>query len=173
MPTVVALPPLPWFRVRDHTMMDFRGKDTGEGVALELQLILPELAPGRVLLDNRDTAGRGFCLCTANHGALEICVNDGQTESQWTSDPVLTAGRRHHVVVNIDGGPRIISFVIDGRFCDGGDTRQFGWGRFSPHLKHINGGDLRIAPEVKRLNIFARILRTFEAVALFFESKKD
>lgn len=24
------------------------------------------------------------------------------------------------------GGPRIVSYIIDGRFCDGGDARQFG-----------------------------------------------
>ena len=33
----------------------------------------------------------------------------------------------------------MISFVVDGRLCDGGDFRQFGWGRFSPHLRHANG----------------------------------
>jgi hypothetical protein len=165
-PERMPLARLPWFRVRDHSVLDFRGQDTGEGVALELEVTLPDLTPGRVLLDNRDAAGRGFCLRTANSGALELALNDGQTENRWTSDPVFTAGRRHHVVVNIDGGPRIISFVVDGRFLDGGDVRQFGWGRFSPHLKHINGaGDLRIAPEVTRLNAFGRILRTFEAVA--------
>lgn len=165
MPAAAPLPPLPWFRVRDGSKMDFRGKDTGEGVALEFVVALADLAPGRVLLDNRDAAGCGFCLRTADGGALELSLNDGQTENRWTGDPVLSAGRRHHVVVNIDGGPRIISFVIDGRFCDGGDARQFGWGRFSPHLKHLNGdSELRIGPEVMRLNVFGRILQTFEAV---------
>jgi hypothetical protein len=164
MPVTVPLPPLPWFRVRDHSVLDLRGKDTGEGVALELELTLPDGAPGRVLLDNRDGAGRGFCLRTAGAGALELMLNDGQTASHWISDPALDVGRPHHVVVNIDGGPRVISFVVDGRFLDGGETRQFGWGRFSPYLRHMNGAaDLHIAPEVKDLRIFGRILRTFEA----------
>ena len=165
MPTTAPMPPLPWFRVRDWGARDYGGKDTGEGVAIELELVLPDLAPGRVLLDNRDGCGHGFCLRTAEAGTLELTLNDGQTENRWTSDPLLTVNRPHHVVVNIDGGPRIISFIIDGRFCDGGDTRQFGWGRFSPHLKHINGdGELRIDTGISRLNVFGRILRTFEAV---------
>jgi hypothetical protein len=165
LPAAAPLPTLPWFRTRDGNSADFRGKDTREGVALELELVLPDLTPGRLLLDNRSGDGRGFCLRTADGGALELLLNDGQTENRWVSDPVLEAGRQHHVVVNIDGGPRLISFVIDGRFCDGGDARQFGWGRFSPHLKHINGArELRIAPEVSRLNLYGRILRTFEAV---------
>jgi hypothetical protein len=164
LPAAAPLPPLPPFRVRDGNAPDFRGRDTGAGVALELRLILPDLAPGRVLLDNRDDAGRGFCLRTSEGGALEIILNDGQTENRWASDPVLQAGRRHHVVVNIDGGSRIISFIIDGRFCDGGDTRQFGWGRFSPHLRHLNGADLRLAPQIDELRVYARILRTAEAI---------
>ena len=165
MPAAAALPPLPCFRVRDWGKLDFCGKDTGEGVALELKLTLADLEAGRVLLDNRDAAGRGFCLRTSAGGALELSLHDGQTENRWSSDAVLAAGRPHHVVVNIDGGPRIISFVINGRSCDGGEARQFGWGRFSPHLKHINAAELRIAPEINKLNIFGRILRTFEAAA--------
>jgi hypothetical protein len=165
-PAAALLPPLPWFRVRDWNVSDFRGRDTGEGVALELVVTMPDLASGHALLDNRDAAGRGFCLRTAQGGLLELALNDGQTENHWTSDPMLAAGKPHHVVINIDGGPRIISFVVDGRFCDGGNTRQFGWGRFSPHLKHINGaGELRIGPEITRLNVFGRILPTFEAVS--------
>ena len=171
MPPSVPLPPLPWFRVRDYHSPDYHGKDTGAGLALELTVILPELAPGRVLLDNRDAAGRGFCLGTADGGALELLLNDGQTENRWASDPVLTAGRHHHVVVNIDGGPRIISFIVDGRFLDGGDARQFGWGRFSPHLKHVNGSELCITPTVDILHVYGRVLYTFEAETRYNQSR--
>lgn len=165
MPAAVSLPPLPWFRVRDEHASDGHGIDTAAGLALELLVTLPNLAPGCLLLDNRDAAGRGFALCTAAEGALELLLHDGQTENRWTSDSVLTAGQRHHVVVNIDGGPHIISYIIDGRFCDGGDARQFGWGRFSPCLCHVNGGMLRLAPAVEQLCVFTRVLYTHEAVA--------
>jgi len=165
LPASVLLPELPAFRVRDRTALDGRGQDTGAGLALELELTLPDLDPGRILLDNRDVAGRGFCLHTAVGGALEILLCDGQTRNTWASDPVLSAGQRHHVVVNIDGGPRIISYVLDGRFCDGGEIRQFGWGRFSPFLRHVNAAaELRLAPAVTRLRMYGRVLRTSEAV---------
>lgn len=49
MPAAAPLPLLPWFRVRDGSVLDFRGKDTGEGVALELEMVLADLMPGRVL----------------------------------------------------------------------------------------------------------------------------
>ena len=172
MPAGAPLPPLPAFRVRDGHAADHRGKDTGEGLALELRLTLPDLEPGRVLLDTRDDAGRGFRLRTCEGGALEIALCDGQTENVCAGDAVLRPGTRHHVVITLDGGPRIVSFIIDGRFCDGGETRQFGWGRFSPHLRDVNGTALRIAPQVEGLRVYGRPLRTAEAVMRYLRAEQ-
>lgn len=167
LPAGIQLPPLPWFRVRDYQTPDYRGMDTGNGLTLELLFTLPTLESGHLLLDNRDATGRGFCLRAHDNGTLELLLNDGQTGNHWSSDPLLIAGKEHHVVVNIDGGPRIISYIIDGRCSDGGETRQFGWGRFSSYLRHVNGGDLRIAPEVAQVRVYGRVLLTCEAVARY------
>jgi len=57
---------------------------------------------------------------------------------------------------------------VDGVLCDGGEQRQFGWGRFSPTLRTPNGAaTLKIAPAVKSLRIYSRALRTSEAVGSF------
>ncbi len=165
MPATASMPELPWFRIRDYSYLDCRGKDTGDGVAIEMVINLPEISPYIILLDNRDETGRGFCLRTISSGALELYISDGQTENIWKSDAVLKPNQQHHVVVNIDGGPRIITFIIDGRFCDGGDTRQFGWGRFSPYLRHINTAEnIRIGTEIISLQIYGRVLCTSEAI---------
>ena len=51
---------------------------------------------------------------------------------------------------------------------DGGDSRQFGWGRYSPNLMSANGAPtLRVTPSVKNLRLYNRALRTSEAVAAF------
>ena len=48
------------------------------------------------------------------------------------------------------------------------DVRQFGWGRFSPHLRHANGSPrLLVDGAVQALRIYGRALRTSEAVAHF------
>ena len=61
-----------------------------------------------------------------------------------------------------------MSFVVDGVLCDGGDARQFGWGRFSPTLRSPRGADtLRIAPAVQSLRVYNRALLTSEAVGNF------
>jgi hypothetical protein len=97
-------------------------------------------------------------------------MNDGRTENRWSSDPnSLQTGRCQHIAVNVDGGPKIVTFIIDGRLCDGGATRRFGWGRFSPNLRDANGGKtLRIAPSlngrIDRLRLYDCCLRTSEVI---------
>jgi hypothetical protein len=57
---------------------------------------------------------------------------------------------------------------MDGTLCDGGDQRQFGWGRFSPLLRTPAGSPtLAISPAVKSLRLYNRALRTSEAVGNF------
>jgi hypothetical protein len=120
----------------------------------------------QTLLDNRSTDGKGFVLRTNTNGVLEITLNDGRTRNNWSSDPgMLENDTLHHVSVIVDGGPKIISFVIDGKLCDGGETRQFGWGRFSPNLRSANGDEtLRIGSGVASVKIYGRALRTAEAI---------
>lgn len=165
LPAAAPLPSLPAFRVRDPHAPDFRGRDTGAGVTIELLLALPDRRAGRILLDTRNESGSGFALVTGDGGTLEITLCDSQTRNQWASTPLPADGRPHHIVVVIDGGPRIISFIIDGRFDDGGDHRPFGWGRFSPALRHIAGAtEIRLGKEVRRIALYGRALATWEAV---------
>jgi hypothetical protein len=82
---------------------------------------------------------------------------------------MLKEGRLHHLVVNVDGGPKIITFVVDGILNDGGDYRQFGWGRFSPNLYGINGANLlRVGPNLEgsilSIRLYDRYLTTSQAI---------
>ena len=68
----------------------------------------------------------------------------------------------------MDGGPKIITFVVNGVLCDGGEERQFGWGRFSPDLRAPTGAaTVKIASSVNALRLYNRALRTSEAVGNF------
>jgi len=171
-PDEVKMPELPAFIRRDRAS-PYGTEDLRQGFTLELWVRFDALAPGQVLLDSRRENGRGVCLHTALGGAVEIILNDGRTENRWDCDPgILEVGKLHHVAAIVDGGPKIITFVVDGRLCDGGEYRQFGWGRFSPHLRDANGGEtLWIGPdfqgEVKTLRIYDRQLRTSEAIGNF------
>jgi hypothetical protein len=167
LPDAADLPALPAFNRRDHTRADYGIEDLRGGFTIEATIQLASLQPGQALLDNRTEDGRGFCLQTDGRGAVEIVLNDGRAENRWACDPgLLQAGRGHRVAVLVDGGPKIIVFVVDGRVCDGGEDRQFGWGRFSPHYRGPQGGPaLRIdAGAVRSLRLYGRCLRVSEAL---------
>lgn len=169
MPSAAPAPSMPLF-LRRARQAGQPAEKTRAGVSLDLWLRLPDANPGRVLVDNRTADGKGFTISTAAGGAVEIVMNDGRTENRWSSDTgILQPGRLHHVAVIVDAGPDIVTFVVDGKLCDGGDARQFGWGRFSPYLMSLQGGpSLNLAADaLLHLRVYNRALRTSEAIAAF------
>lgn len=169
LPAQAPMPKLPAFNRRDTKSEDQRGMDLRAGFSVDLWLTLDATAPGQALLDSRDATGAGLLVAADANGSLKITLNDGRTECAWSSDQnLLAAGKPHHAVITVDGGPKIITFVVDGVLCDGGDQRQFGWGRFSPNLRTPAGSPaLTISPAVKALRLYNRALRTSEAVGNF------
>ncbi len=167
------MPDLPQFVTRDADSPGHGTKHLNAGFTLEMIVRFSSMNPGQILLDNRNENDKGLVVHTTARNTIRITMNDGRTESSWDSDPVLKAEKDHHVAIVVDGGPKIISFVVDGRLCDGADYRQFGWGRFSPHLRDANGGgDLYIGDVVSKLRIYDRALRVSEVVNNFkVESK--
>jgi len=171
MPVSVPMPALPILWSRDHKSVDAgRGKDLRTGFTLEIRFNLNRLTGGQVLLDNRMPEGNGFCLRTTEKGTLELILGDGRTESRWECDPdMLGTKHNHHMVVIMDGGPKLIMFVVDGVLCDGGEHRQFGWGRFNPNLRTPQGGPvLQIANmldgRLSIVRIYNHALRVSEAI---------
>jgi hypothetical protein len=108
---------------------------------------------------------------------LQLILSDGQTNSAWDCDPgthpgTLRVSHWHHITAIVDAGPRIITWIVDGVFNDGGAVREFGWGRFSPELKDVNGAPkARLAPvlygQLDGFRIYNRYLRTSEAIGNF------
>ncbi|HRR82568.1 MAG TPA: exo-alpha-sialidase [Planctomycetota bacterium] len=136
--------------------------ETG-GLSLDLWVALDSLAAGQVLLQ-----GEGLALATAEKGSVRIEMANGKTRFAWDCDPgLLRPGRPHHLVAIVDAGPRIISFVVDGVLCDGGEARQFGWARYPDALAPVCPAALRIGPAIHRLRVYDRFLRTSEAIASF------
>ncbi len=163
------LPPLPAFNTRDTKRADYGAKDTRAGFSIDVWLNLSSLAADQTLLDSRDAAGKGIALTTTANKTLRITLNDGRQETAWESDQgALQTGKPQHVVITVDGGPKIITFVVNGVLCDGGDERQFGWGRYSPTLRTPNGAaEIKIHEAVQSLRLYKRALRTSEAVSNF------
>ncbi len=146
----------------------------GGGFTIDMWVRFKELTRGQVILDTREGEGPGIALETSNRFTLKLTLSDGARESNWDSDPgthagTLRVGRWQHIAVIVDGGPKIISFVVDGVLNDGGAVRDYGWGRFDPALGDVNGkSNVELAPalsgELKMLRVYGRALRTSEAV---------
>ena len=89
---------------------------------------------------------------------------------EWDTDlGTVSIGDSQHIVFIVDGAPNIITSIVNGRFCDGGRYRQFGWTRFSDKFDDINGtNQLKISADfkgkIKNLRIYNRYLTTSEAV---------
>lgn len=169
----IVMPALPQFLCRDNELLNYGTRDLRQGIALELVVELDSLEPGQVIFDSRSERGKGILVRTSEIGTIEVVLCDGRTVNSWDTDQeVIEAGRKHHVVINVDGGPKIITFVVDGMVCDGGEFRQFGWGRFSPNLRELNGGKTaNIAPSmagrVHLLRLYNRSLLNVEALGNF------
>jgi hypothetical protein len=161
-------PELPEF-VQRSRRADHGTDHLRSGFSLEVWLAPGAVKPGRVLLDNRAEDGRGFTLRAIEGGRVELILNDGRSENRWASDAgALLENGRHHVVVTVDGGPNVITYIIDGKLHDGGRERQFGWGRLSPNFRSANGGAiLNVAAGVEKARVYGRALRTSEAVGSF------
>jgi len=93
---------------------------------------------------------------------------------EWnnTDAGLLCDGAWNHVAITIDGGPKIISFVINGEFNDGGRDRQFGFGRFHPSLHSINTDEPitftdSLLDHLRDFRVYTRALLTCESMALY------
>lgn len=160
--------------------LDLEASPTDGGAALEAWVKFSRLGAGQTLFDSRDAAGNGFAFATTDRGTIQLALRGALggpsrenlvlAETSWDCDPgLLTPGTWHHIVAIIDGGAKIISFVIDGQLCDGGAARPFGWARFARELRMIpTTKTLRIAPalegELAAVRIYNRRLTVSEAV---------
>ena len=159
------------------------------GATFEFVLQFDDLRPWQMIFDSRDDGGRGVTLMLTDRGTLRFAIYGalvalpgatwlgGLTESAWETDPGhIEAGRRHYFAFLLDGGPKTVLVVRDGVLEDGGDHRQYGWGRFHPNLKDPNGAaNARIAPDmngsVERFRLYDRALKVNHAArhTRFFE----
>lgn len=145
-------------------------QDTG-GLTLEMTVQPKDFSPARVLLDTRNEFGSGLYIQTTGYRQLEVNLCNTEYCETWTTDPgLLDIVRPHNVTLIVDNGPDLILWVVDGKLCDGGTSRQFGWKHYSPFLGRIltnKEETLRILPEeMKSLRIYDRAMGVLEAVGL-------
>ncbi|MDX1359603.1 MAG: hypothetical protein R3232_12285, partial [Clostridia bacterium] len=140
-----------------------RTKDLKTGFSFDLWFEMP-VEKDAMLFDTRAEDGSGIAMYMTSEAAVRLDLSDGITISSWQCDPVLKKNGMNHIAVIVDGGPKTISYVLNGRFNDGGEFRKFGWGRYNPNLRHVNGRSrIKIHESVGILRAYDRALMTVEA----------
>lgn len=140
-------------------------KDLRSGFSIETWISnIP--SNGTVLFDNRSSNGSGYIMTVIENNRVKFEISDGMSVSSWSCDFEVLPEGRNHIIVTVDGGPKIISYVINGRFNDGGNDRQFGFGRYNTNLRNVDGcGTIRIDECISVLRVYDRVLMTVEAVS--------
>ncbi len=131
----------------------------GGGFALEFEVTEPG-----VVFDSTGVDGRGVRVEWTPERRIVFSIDDSRQEARAVSQRVPELRK---AVIIVDGGPGVISFVVDGRLLDGGDEFEFGWRRFNPQMRScVNPAPWRTGDAVKKFRVWDAALMTAEAVAL-------
>jgi hypothetical protein len=117
------------------------------------------------------TITKGWSIGVVGAGDLELFVTDGfgtDLRHRTSVGDVLCDGDEHVVSFIVDGGPKVVSVVVDDRLDDGGTAAAQGWAFVPPELGEVGGAELRLASDfggqLHRLIIHDRALLTSEAI---------
>ena len=83
---------------------------------------------------------------------------------------LLIKGGAHHVSIVADGGPNVVSFVVDGIYCDGcwSFLPQAGMSEIPATVLIVHSQDkAKYGAAVTRLDVYGAALRTSESVAMY------
>ena len=149
--------------------------DFSRGMTIDMTVELASASANQEILRLNDRYGKSISLRTGTYGDIEVSIVDGAQVSTWTSDPgLIPPFGKQDVAVVLDNGPRIIQFVVNGKVCDGGRFRQFGWGRYKADLgrfelsnvltRHLAAGNPEATRGYYHLAIYNRPLLNAEVV---------
>jgi len=134
----VPMPALPPFVMRSQ-QPPCGGLCMRAGFAVRLGVRFESEEPA-MLLQNTAPDGSGLWLEWSRQ-RLRITLNDGENCVAWESDPILSLPAQHLFTLNVDGASKTLCFFRDGQIDDGGDRRQYGWGRVNPHYRNELRGE--------------------------------
>jgi hypothetical protein len=148
----------------------------GEGFTIDLVADITRLKEGEVICESRDKDGKGFWLEMSANYSVKFTMADGEKTTSWNSDAGLIKFiGTTEISLIVDYRAKIISFVINGVFNDGGKERMIGWGRLDNTMGAVStnkinigairtGGGLRADNVVKAFRFYNRPLTVTESV---------
>lgn len=141
-----------------------------EGGGFSVSAVVPAGSNNAGTTIAESSAGIGINCLMRWHDTDRIAVEMrfNKYEFRWLSDPIsLESDQPHHIVMTIDGGPRLLTLMINGKLQDGAGLRQYGWARIPDSFDQISLSQSSRDGVV----VFGRPLSTSEAVELYEASR--
>lgn len=155
------MPNVPHFTVKDLDEVDSRSKFVNVSFTLDFDVTAQD---GTLFTTAEGDKG---IVAKKQNGKLSFSMGDGKFWcTKITGADALSDGS-HHITIIVDGGPRIVMFVIDGVLWDGGREQDFGFGWFNQYMTGINAAkDIKVFDNAKNLKFYRRALTVSEAISL-------
>lgn len=119
-----------------------------------LHFELDDFTPG-ILCRSMRNEETGFEVRIEEPGKVVFLWRDPQL-GVYAASETLPAKTRD-LKINLDMCAAVLSFTADGRFCDGGDEKQFGWQRLSRDMSNLfSGGNGKLGAMVKRMTVYEK-----------------
>lgn len=136
------------------------------GFCIRLEISFSK-AEDQVVFCNKGNDGSQIRLEYSTDKTLRIFLCDGQNTVYWESDRLEPSPSKRSVTINIDGASKTLVFFCDGILLDGGEHRQYGWGRVCPNYRNIfQGKNIEIFNSISfrlhSLTFYDRILTSAE-----------
>ena len=179
--------PAPGTHIRGPVLPDLRSGG-GFTLVVEVSGVRDSVKHGQVLLSGLqevtaalddeptdETITKGFELAVTAEGALALTITNGfGVSTTWQTTlahpHALWDGAPHTVGFIVDGGPKVISVVVDEKLCDGGASHPQGWAFLARELGEIGGSAVCVAPDfagaLRRVLLYERALLTSEVIAI-------
>ena len=120
----------------------------------------------KMLLSNLTADGKGISIEWYN-GNLRFYMSDGQCNAAFDiHNSVFDIDKSYDITLIIDGGPRVISAVVDKKLVNGGIYNLFGWGRFDRYMLSVSGDEIHYCDDISGVKYYNRLLTVSEAVKL-------
>ncbi len=168
----IETPALAPFVIADTKTADLRAKNMHGGFSIELVVDKSNLSAGDILFSSMTPGCKGIEVVAEKDGAISLAFGDGETMAYFKTETKVISAQINHLVLIVDGGPKVIAVVANGLLIDGGAEKQTGFGRFSPYLKSVNGyTTATLCKSVRSASFYKRALLITEAIGNYRAQK--
>jgi len=130
---------------KELTLPTIEEPSKGEGFTIDFVADITGLKEGQVICESREKGGKGFWLEMGANYSVKFTMTDGAKTTSWSSDAgMIKFVGTTEISLIVDYRAKIISYVTNGVFNDGGKERVFGWGRLDNTMGAISTNKLKI-----------------------------